>query len=109
MSARIRRNLNTLEMLHKARPSGRRLILSNAGPDLLNTLCEIALNILNGKIPLTRRQYLMLQKKKNQIRTLASRSVSITKKKRLVNQSGGAFFLPAIAAAIPFLTSLFSR
>ena len=109
MSVRIRRNLATLQKLYKSSAATRRVILNNAGPDFINTLCEIAVNILKGKIPLTRRQYTQLQKTKSELRTLASKATSIKRKKSLVTQTGGAFFLPAIAAAIPFLTALFSR
>ena len=109
MSARVRRNLVVLKQLYKARPASRRVILKNASADFLDTICEISLNILNGKIPLTRKQYTQLKKRKTQLRTLASRCTSIYRKKQVVNQSGGAFFLPAIAAAIPFLASLFTR
>ena len=109
MSARIRRNIPLLEKLYKARAAGRRVILNNAGPDFLNALCEIALNILKGRIPLTHRQYTQLQRQSSGIRIFASKRTSIARKKRLVNQKGGAFFLPLLSAALPFITSLFSR
>lgn len=98
-----------LERLYKARTATRRIILNNAGPDFLNALCEIALNVLNGKIPLTRKQYTQLQKQKSGIRLFAAKGASVAKKKRLINQRGGAFLFPLLSAAIPFIASLFTR
>ena len=110
MSACIRRNRILLERLFKARGATRRAILNNAQPDFLNALCEIAFNILHGKIPLTRRQYSQLQKQKTCIRNFASKSVSLSKKKKkLVNQKGGGFIFPLLSAALPFISSLFTR
>lgn len=109
MSACIRRNRVLLERLFKARGATRRIILNNAQPDFLNALCEIAFNVLNGKIPLTRRQYSQLQKQKTGIRNFASKSVSLSKKKKLVNQKGGGFIFPLLSAALPFISSLFTR
>lgn len=108
MSLRMRRNLAMLEMLYKAQPGMRRLIVCNASADFINALCEIALNVLRGNIPLNTKQYKQLKRQKAVIRLVADKKVNHQKKKKKINQTGG-FLLPLLGAAIPFITSLFNR
>ena len=109
MSSRISRNRDRLKQLYKAPPAMRKVILRTASDDFINSLCEIALNILQGKIPLTPSQHNRLRKQKKDSRLLAGKTVLISKKKkRLINQTGG-FLLPLLSVAIPLITSLFSR
>jgi len=109
MSSRINRNRERLKLLYKAPPALRKVILRTANDDFINTLCEIALNILQGKIPLTPSQHTRLRRQKKDLRLLANKTVLISKKKkRLINQTGG-FLLPLLSVAIPLFTSLFSR
>jgi len=57
MSQRMQRNLALLELIYKSPPKVRRVIVGNANADFVNALCEIALNVLRGNIPLTNKQY----------------------------------------------------
>ena len=52
-------------------PSMQRVIVCNTSTDFINALCEIALNVLNGNIPLSDKQYKQLKKKKSAIRLVA--------------------------------------
>ena len=108
MSSRVQRNLPLLEMLYKATPGVRRVIVCGSSTDFIDALCEIALNVLRGNIPLTDKQYAQLKKKKNIIRLIADKKVKHLRKKKTINQSGG-FLLPLLGAAIPFITSLITR
>lgn len=85
-----------------------RVIVSNANTDFIHALCEIALNVTRGNIPLTDRQYKQLKKKKTIIRLIADRQVKHFKKKKSINQTGG-FLLPLLGAAIPFIVGLLNR
>lgn len=107
MSSRMQRNLGVLELLYKSPPRVRKVIISNANVDLINALCEIALNVLKGAIPLNDKQYRQLKKKKAVIRRLADKKVKTPQKRKAINQSGG-FLLPLLGAAIPLITSLIS-
>lgn len=109
MSNLIRRNLTLLKKLYKARVGDRRIILKTVNDDFLNALCEIVINILSGKIPLTTKQYTTLKKKKHHMRMFGDKRVNLDKKKRIINQHGAGFILPLLGAALPFITSLFSR
>ena len=108
MSSRMQRNLSLLELLYKSVPGMRRVIVCGASADFINALCEIALNVLRGNIPLTDKQYAQLEKKRGIIRLVADKKVKRGKKKKTINQSGG-FLLPLLGAAILFITSLISR
>lgn len=97
-----------LELIYKSTPRVRRVIVNNASTDFIDSLCEIALNVLRGNIPLTDKQFALLKKKKKIIRLVADKKVKRTKKKKTLNQSGG-FLLPLLGAAIPFIISLVNR
>ena len=108
MSARIRRNLPLLQLVYKSSPSVRRSIISNATQDFISALCEIALNLLKGNIPLNPKQFSQLKKSKTLIRFIADKKNKLLKKKKKINQKGG-FLLPLLSAAIPLITGLFNR
>lgn len=108
MSDRIYNALPRLKLLLKAKSTQRRNIVHTAPDELIQALCEIALNVLRGNIPLTGKQITKLKKQKTLIKLLARKSVSIPKKRRAINQRGGAFLLPLLSAALPLITSLFT-
>jgi hypothetical protein len=105
MSARLLRNLPLLKLLLKATPKQRRVILEAAADELIVTLCEVALNVVHGNIPLTPQQYQKLKRRRSEIKIVADKKVGVRRKRRLINQQGG-FLLPLLSAAIPFITSL---
>lgn len=94
MSSRIHRNMGLMALLFKANPSMRKLIISKAAPDFINALCEVALNVLKGNIPLTTKQYKILQKKKSVIRVVADKKVRPLKKRDY--KPTRCFFIPTL-------------
>lgn len=105
MSARLRKHLPLLKMLHKATPKQRLLILQSASDELILTLCEVALNILYGTIPIRPKDYRKLKKRRAEIKLVADKKISLSAKKRVLNQKGG-FLLPLLSVAVPFISSL---
>lgn len=105
MSERLVRNLSILKLLLKATPKQRRVILEAATDEFIVTLCEVALNVLHGNVPLTPQQYQRLKRRRNEIKIVADKKVGVRRKRRLINQQGG-FLLPLLSVAIPFITSL---
>ena len=97
--------MTLLKSILKAKPPQRRLLLQTASDELILTLCEVALNILRGTIPLTSAQYKKLEKKKTAIKFIADKKIGVLKKRRAINQEGG-FILPLLSVAIPFISSL---
>ena len=50
---RLRKNASTLKLLHKAKPSLRKAILTEASPELIRCICDCALNVLQRNIAIT--------------------------------------------------------
>lgn len=92
----LKKNYHFLQILARSHPLQRKALLQTANNTQIKCVCEICLNVLSGNINVNRNK---LKKYKNTLRTLAKKTISIQKKKKmLVGQSGG--FLPAIAPAI---------
>ena len=97
MSARLQRNKHLLQVLAKSKPNVVKSVIKSADRDLIDTLCECCLNVLNGNVPLAPPQKRKLCKYKTVLRTLAyKKQASQQKKKRSLLQKGG--FLPALLA-----------
>ncbi len=105
MSDRLCKNLPLLKLLYNASSKQWSVILQSASDQLILTLCEIALNVLRGTIPLNNAQFRRLKKRKEEIKYAASKKINVERKKRMINQRGG-FLLPLLSVAIPFITSL---
>ena len=103
-SSRVRKQAPILKYLCKANPRQARAIINTADNELLNTLCECSLNVLQGRIPVTPHQKQKLRRFKNQLHTLASKKVSLPRKKKLLQKGG---FLSALLSPIAgILTNL---
>lgn len=98
MSRRVREFAPTLRLLNRCSESEKKVYLKSIlNKDLIHCICECAQNLLRGKVPLNRRQKSALIRRKNSLRELVKRSVSLTKKKKII-QSGG--FLGALLGPI---------
>lgn len=97
MKARIRKNLPILKLLSKSKPRQRKEIIKKASPDVIKTISECSLNVLNGNLRLTPTQKRKLKKHKNSLRRLAQRKISTNKRRKII-QSGG--FLPLLLAPL---------
>ena len=99
MTARLKKHLEFLKVLQKSKGKLRKNLLKDIDNDVLKCLCDCAHNTLCGNLPLSSVHFKQLKKHKNKLRVLASKKVSLKKKKHLV-QSGG--FISALLA--PLLT-----
>ena len=50
---RLRKNASTLKLLHTAKPSLRKAILTKASLELIRCICDCALNVLHRNIAIT--------------------------------------------------------
>ena len=82
-------------------------LLRKCPNSLIKCVCECALNILKGNVPLTTRQKNKLAAHKRTLRKLADRKVALFKKRRLLVQKGDGFLSFLIPAAVSVLSSLF--
>ena len=85
-SNKVAHNSDVLHYLTHCKPKQRQAILNCADSDLIACIQEIALNTLNGNIPLTSSQKTKLKKKKSALRSIA---YSKGKQKKKVVQQGG--------------------
>lgn len=98
MAKRLKNNLDELKVLKKAKPALRKSILKTADKDLICCLSECCHNILNGNVQLSPDNKKCLKRHRKHLRHLASKRVSLKKKRNLLVQQGG--FLPALLAPI---------
>lgn len=95
---RLKQNITYIDILAKAKPKQRSAILQNAEKDLIICLCECALNILNGNVPLNSKQFSRLKTHHIKLRRLTAPKTKFTDKKKILVQKGG--FIPALLAPI---------
>ena len=97
MSQRLRRHSSSLRALAKAPETITRAVVRGCDDALFKCLCECAVNVLNGNVPLTTSEYSKLKVHKTGLRQLADKRVN-RDKKRIILQQGG--FLGALLAPI---------
>jgi hypothetical protein len=100
---RIKSNFHHQQVLKTAKPQLRKAILKNCSNELVKSISECVLNVLHDNLKLTACQKKRLRKFKVPCRELADKQVSISAKKRLINQRGS--FLPPLQVLYypPFL------
>jgi len=102
---RIRPNYHNLHVMKDARRKLRRAILANSDKELLDTVCECSLNVLQGNVKLSNCKKRKLRKFRRQLRTVADRHVPLARKKELIIQSGG-FLVPLFSLVPATIASL---
>ena len=87
-------------------PSAYRNVVRAAPDSVLKTICNAALNVERGGIKLTPARKTLFRQHRQQIAKLTSRRVGLAANRRILEQRGGAFWIPAlIGAAISGLGS----
>jgi hypothetical protein len=104
---RIRSTYHTLEVLKSADPKLRKAIFANCNKETLKGICECALNVLHGNIPLTACGKRKLQKHKSSLRKPADGHVSLSAKWKVISQRW--IMLPLLSAILPTLAGLLFR
>lgn len=99
----IHRELSKLKRLG---PTGRKKFFKTCSKDCVIKVCECIKNVLNSKLKIKPTQLKKLNGHKQTLRTLALKSTSFAKRKRLLQKGG--FLTALLPAVIPALTSLFS-
>ena len=109
VSQRLKKHANELGYLQKARPCIRNHLITKADRSLVDCLCECADNILRGNVPLTKQQKEKRKRNKAELRVLTTKSVSLKKKKAIL-QNGrflGSLLAPIASVVAPLLSTLF--
>ena len=95
---RVAKNKRFLDAVQQVEEKHRKKLIKNATPEQINTISEVALNILQGNIPLKEHHKKKLNKHKKSLRALASKGVSVKNRKKIINQHGG--MIGAAASAL---------
>ena len=104
--SKLNKTANILSVLHKASPTWRKSLIKDAPKEVINCLSESCYNVLKGNVPLSQHQKHTLSSKRQHIRALASKSVALKKKKKILGQYGGGFLGPLLGALIPTVLGL---
>ena len=105
---RIKAIHHALHVLKNARPKFRKPIVSNCNKDLLYSISEYVLNVLNGNIRVSDCAKRKLKRFKSSLRLLGNKRLALTSSKRVIIQRGG-FLIPLLSAMLPTLASLLFR
>ena len=98
MSRRVKKYKHHLKFISVCEHKSCKRLLGNCDKELIKSICECALNVLHGSIPLQQKNKIKLAKHKNDLRNLASKLVSIQKKKQIVQKGRG--FLPLLLGPV---------
>jgi len=82
MMKRIRSNYHSLHVLKDAHPKLRRAILAISDRELINSVGECALNVLQGNVKLSKCAKRKLCKFRRQLRTVADRHVPLALRRK---------------------------
>jgi hypothetical protein len=80
-------------------PSAYSGVVRASSDPVIKTICNAALNVERGDIRLTAAQKKLFAKHRKQIAKLTSRRVALDSKRRLLEQRGSGFFIPALIGA----------
>ena len=101
----LRSHYHALHVLKGTTPKLRKAILLNGDKQLVNSICECVLNVLNGNDKLSSCVKRKLRKHKNILRKVVDKRVPLSGKKKVIVQRRG-FLLPLLSAVLPALAPL---
>lgn len=102
-----RKEAAILNALYYLNDDQRKAVLRNADAKLVRRICECALNILIGNVPLRKSHKSRLRKHVKILRKLTEPTISLASKKKLIEQRGGlltALLAPLIGAVLASLS-----
>jgi hypothetical protein len=80
-------------------PSAYRSVLRAAPDAVVKTICNAALNVERGGIQLSPSHKALFRQHRQQIAKLTSKRVGLPTKRKILEQRGGAFWIPALIGA----------
>lgn len=102
-----RRQHPYLDVIAKGTSKQRRHILTHANKQLLECLCECALNILEGPVRLNAKEKKALERHRRKLQILAYPNIPVKHKRAVLRQRGaGKFFQDIVLPVLKQLPSL---
>ena len=102
--ARLQEHATFLRLLANSKSAMQRKLITTATKDQIDTLSEIALNLLKGTIPIQPHQFAKLKQNAKKLRRLASRVMSAKRRKMLTRK--GDFLKSFSTMLIPMLVKV---
>jgi len=110
MTSRIKRHIPFIRQLNnKSEKKTRDKYIKRASQEEIYTICECALNICKGNVPLSNKQLTKLKKYQRNLHHLAFGKSNLQTKKRYIIQKGGGLLPIIVASVLPLLAKIFSR
>lgn len=106
MSTHMRKNINMLRVLYKAKPKLRKVILKHVEPSCIQAICDVVLNVLKSVVKLSPTQKRKIAKHKHHLRLLVSKATSLDKRRRVLVQKGDGFLTLVLGSVLKELGSL---
>ena len=94
----IKKHGSMVMAMMQATPQTRKKLVKNSPSEVINCVSECCQNVLKGNVHLSSAQKKKLYTNRQHLRRLASKSISVKKKKHILNQKGG--FLSLLAPAL---------
>ena len=94
----IKKHGSMVMAMMQATPQTRKKLVKNSPSEVINCVSECCQNVLKGNVHLSSAQTKKLYPNRQHLRRLASKSISVKKKKHILNQKGG--FLSLLAPAL---------
>lgn len=98
MSRRIKKYKHHIKFLSVCDHKTCKDLISKSNKQLIDCICECALNVLHGTVPLTPQEKSKLSPHKFQLRKLTAKSSSLAEKKRIIQKGNG--FLPLLLGPV---------
>lgn len=104
--SKIKRNFESLKVLSSCKKRMRNSIIKSSTQDLIDSICECILNLLNGNLSLSEDDEFRLGKYKNPLRKLLKK-LSLKEKKKILIQKGGflQILLPSVITGLASIIS----
>jgi len=102
---RVKLNYQALHVLRRFEPKLRKAIIFNCNQEIMNSIRECILNVLNVNVNFTGCNPRKLRKHTDRLRKVADKRVPLFTKKKLIVQRGG-FLSPLLSAVLPTISSL---
>ena len=94
----IKKHGSIVMAMMQATPQTRRYLVKDSPSEVIRCVSECCHNVLKGNVHLSSAQKKKLYPSRQHLRRLASKSISVKKKKQILNQKGG--FLSLLAPAL---------
>ena len=102
----MRKNLNVLKVLHKAKPKSQKAVLEHVEPSCIKALCDAILNVLKSAVKISPAHKRRIARDNTHLRLLTSKGTSLSKKHKVLVQKGNGFLSLVLGSVLKELSSL---